>query len=273
MDKSSQQLGVNPLTKISPLTAVAGIGTPAQALESRADHLAKQHAGLMAKMAVLETTQLPEKPVSTASVSDAAKLINQLLKQAEAKGITNQFIAQSVITQNPKSPEIVAQQLKAAISNSGLFYESHLKAFVEGRRGLSTIQQAPQNQLAHHAQTLLPQQLHLLDQQRFSWHGEVWPNQKMDWDVYLNNNQEHQEQYSQQTSELETDIASDLTLHLPNLGKVTAKISINNGHMQIGFVAAQKETVALLSENRANLAAAIEQHGQRLERLTMAEEA
>lgn len=271
MDKSSQQLGVNPLTKISPLTAVAGIGTPAQALESRADHLAKQHAGLMAKMAVLETTQLPEKPVSTASVSDAAKLIDQLLKQAEAKGITNQFIAQSVITQNPKSPEIVAQQLKAAISNSGLFYESHLKAFVEGRRGLSTIQQAPQNQLAHHVQTLLPQQLHILEQQRFSWHGEVWPNQKMDWDVYLKSNQK--EQHSQQIFELKNDIASDLTLHLPRLGKVTAKISINNGRLQIDFVAVQTETVALLSEKRTNLAAAIEKNGQRLERLTMAGEA
>jgi len=268
MDKSSNQIGVHPLAKISPLSAVASIGTPAQALESRADHLAKQHAGILA-MAKLETAHLPEKSVSTTSVSHTAKLIDQSLKQAEAKGVAEKFIAQTVITHNPKSPEMMAQQLKAAISNTGLFYESHLKAFVEGRLDLSAIKQAPQNQLQQVAQSLLPQQLHILEQQRFSWHGEVWPNQNMDWSVSLPNHREKNQQNTQFESAPEDTVESDLTLHLTHLGKVTAKISLHHGRMQVGILAEEKASIALLSKKSPALAAAIERHGQRLERLTV----
>lgn len=268
MDKSSNQVGVNPLAKINPLTAVASIGNPAQALESRADHLAKQHAGLMAKMAVLDAVVLPEKSVSTASVSATAKLINEALKQAEAKGITGKYIAQTAITHYPNRPEVVAQQLKAAISNSGLFYESHLKDFVEGHRHLNAIKQEPQNLLPQNAQSLLPQQLYILEHQRLSWHGEVWPNQKMDWEIYIQNKQEEKHAQHQEVEE-QASVASDLTLHLPHLGKVSAKISIKNGRLHVGILAEQKEALVLLKAKSPALTSAIESNGQKLEGLTL----
>jgi len=268
MDKSTGQIGVSPLTKISPVTAVAGIGTPAQAMESRADHLAKQHAGMLAKIAGGDITPLVAKSVSTASVSNTAKLIDQSLKQAHANGVGDKFIAPTTITHNPKIPEIVAQQLKAAISNSGLFYESHLKAFVEGQQHLHAIKQSPQNQSPQMAQSLLPQQLHILEHQRLSWHGEVWPGQKMDWEIYTQNKQQEKDAPAQTLNEA-TDIASDLTLHLPKLGKVCAKISVKNGHFHIGILAAQKEALSLLKTESPALASAIENTGQKLEGLTI----
>jgi Flagellar hook-length control protein FliK len=268
MDKSGNQIGVNPLTRISPLTAVASIGDPAQALESRAEQMTKQHAGLLAKMAVMEIKSLPDKTASTASVSATAKLIDQSLQQAEAKGIAEKYIAQTPITHNPKLPNIVSQQLKAAISNSGLFYESHLREFVEGNRHLTGIKQEPQNQFHNLAQALLPQQLHILEHQRLSWHGEAWPNQLMDWDVYLQNKQENKDNHTQ-ASEEQTSIASDLTLHLPHLGKVTAKISLKNGRMHVGILAEQKASLQLLRERSSSLASAIESSGQKLEGLTL----
>ena len=269
MDKSGNQIGVSPLAKISPLTAVASIASPIQAIESRAEHLAKQHASLMAKVAIMTGESFPEKSISTASVSDAAKLINQTLTQAEANGITEKFTAQAVITHNPKRPELVAQQLKAAITNSGLFYESHLKDFMDGHRHVNAIKLEPQNQFQHMAQSLLPQQLHILEHQRLSWHGEVWPNQPMDWDVYLQNEQEQGGGNAHQDAESPAAIASDLTLHLPHLGKVTAKISIKNGRMHIGMLVENKASLQLLRAKSAALATAVESNGQLLAGLSI----
>lgn len=269
MDKSSNQIGVSPLTKISPLSAVASIASPIQDLESRADHLAKQHASLMAKLAVMKGESLPEKSTTTASVSNAAKLINQLLAQAKANGIAEKFTAQTVITHNPRLPALVSQQLQAAISNSGLFYESHLKELMDGHRHVNAIKLEPQNQFQQAAQSLLPQQLHILEHQRLSWHGEVWPNQPMDWDVYLQNNQESDSRNTHQDAESSPVIASDLTLHLPHLGKVTAKISLNNGRMHIGMLVEDKASLQLLRAKSASLATAVESNGQPLAGLTI----
>lgn len=269
MDKSSSQIGVTPLTKISPVTAVASIGNPAQALESRADHLAKQHAALVAKHAGPETSVLPEKTTSMTSVSDTARLIAQLVRQAEANGGANKFISQIRVTNHPQNPEVVAQQLKAAISNSGLFYESHLRKFIDGHRNLAAIKQEPQNQFQPLAQSLLPQQLSILEHQRLSWHGEVWPNQQMDWDIYLHNRQENAESNFPQPAEKQAPITSDLTLNLPRLGKVTAKISFKDGRIQVGLLAEEKATLQKLKERSPALARAVESRGQILESLTV----
>lgn len=262
-------MSVKPLAKISPLNAVAGIGQAVQELESRAENLAKQQAALTAKLVEFSVKSPSSNAVSTANVSDAAKLIDDALKQAEAKGISDKFMAQQVISNRPNNPEVVAQQLKAAINNSGLFYESHLKAFVEGHRHINAIKQEPQNLLQQNLQSLLPQQLNILEHQRLSWHGEVWPNQRMDWDVYIQNDQKGNAQQQNRESDLTSSISSDLTLHLPRLGKVTAKISIKNGRMQVGISAEEQAALALMNANKSALANAITRHGQALERLTV----
>ncbi len=269
MDKSSHQLGVNPVARVNALSAVASIGSQVQSLESRASHLANQQAALTAKMvATAAGVDVLQKLVSTADVSATAQLINQSLKQAEAAGIAGKYIAQTPITQTPALPSVVAQELKTAISQSGLFYESHLHEFVEGHRSLAELKQEPQNKLHYMMQSLLPQQLHILEHQRLSWHGEVWSKQQMDWDVYIENRQ-NQQGAAYSNEDEQAAIASDLTLHLPQLGKVTAKISLRNGSMRIEFLAEQEKALRLLKEKSPALASAIESNGQRLESLTL----
>lgn len=269
MDKSSHQLGVNPVARVNALSAVASIGSPVQSLESRASHLANQQAALTAQMAASASgADLLKKLVSTADVSATAQFINQSLKQAEAAGVAGKYMATSVLTQTPTLAHVVSQQLKMAISNSGLFYESHLQEFVEGHRSLAELKQEPQNKLHYLMQSLLPQQLHILEHQRLSWHGEVWANQRMDWDIYIQN-QQNKEHPSYANEEEQAAIASDLTLHLPHLGKVTAKISLRDGRMRIAFLAEQENALRLLKEKSPALASAIESNGQRLESLTL----
>ncbi len=269
MDKSSHQLGVNPVARVNALSAVASIGSPVQSLESRASHLANQQAALTAQMvASASGVDLLKKLVSTADVSATAQFINQSLKQAEAAGVAGKYMATSVLTQTPTLANVVSQQLKMAISNSGLFYESHLQEFVEGHRSLAELKQEPQNKLHSLMQSLLPQQLHILEHQRLSWHGEVWANQRMDWDIYIQN-QKNKEHPSYANEDEQAAIASDLTLHLPHLGKVTAKISLRDGRMRIAFLAEQENALRLLKEKSPALASAIESNGQRLESLTL----
>ncbi len=267
MDKSSHQLGVNPVARVNALSAVASIGSPVQSLESRASHLANQQAALAAQMTA-NASGLLKKLVSTADVSATAQLINQSLKQAEVAGVAGKYMATSVLTQTPTLANVVSQQLKTAISHSGLFYESHLQELVEGHRSVAELKQEPQNKLHYSMQSLLPQQLHILEHQRLSWHGEVWANQRMDWDIYIQN-QQNKEHSSYAAEDEQTAIASDLTLHLPHLGKVTAKISLRDGRMWIAFLAEQENALRLLKEKSPALASAIESNGQRLESLTL----
>lgn len=268
MDKSSHQFGINPVARVTAMSAVANIGSSIQSLESRASHLAQQQAALTAQLAATTSGDGLKKLVSTAEVSAIAQLINQSLTKAEADGVAGKYIAPTLLTQTPTLPKVVSQQLKTAINQSGLFYESHLHEFVEGHRSLAELKQEPQNKLHYMAQSLLPQQLHVLEHQRLSWHGEVWPNQQMNWDIVVQNQQSKQSKTDANEDE-QVPIASDLTLHLPHLGKVTANISLRDGRMRIAFLAEQENALQLLKEKSTALSNAIESNGLRLESLTL----
>lgn len=268
MDKSSYQLAVNPVARVSAVSASASIGSTVQSLESRASHLAHHHAALMAQITAASSgAEMLQKMGSTADVSATAQLIHQSLTQAEASGLASKFIAQTVLTHTPALPNVVSQQLKTAINQSGLFYESHLQELVEGRRSVDELKQEPQNKPHHVPHTLLPQQLHILEHQRLSWHGEVWPGQPMDWDLYRQDapdNKEHRDDTDEPAATV-----SELSLQLPHLGKVTAKIHLKNGRMQIALLAEQENALRVLKEKSPALASAIESKGQQLESLTL----
>ncbi|MFM2440808.1 MAG: hypothetical protein RLZZ349_535, partial [Pseudomonadota bacterium] len=101
------------------------------------------------------------------------------------------------------------------------------------------------------------------------WQGEVWPGQPMSWDIYQTPNEQNAPWASTPEGEDKT-IASELTLLLPNLGKVSAKISISNGHMRIHLAAEQSQTLHTLSEQKQALLSAITKNGQQLDAFTLA---
>jgi len=203
-------------------------------------------------------------------LSPAAQLIGRYLKEAESAGATTRREAMSVVTHSPKNPQLMAQDLRQALSNSGLFYESHLNAMVQGRRTVAALMQEPQNQ--HNAQiaTLMAQQLAVLDNQRLSWHGEVWLGQKMDWDVRLQE-RPNAEESEQPALDENRSIASEVTLHLPKLGKVTAKLSLEGGHLRINLQAEQAATLGTLKDKSEHLTQAIADSGLQLDALTVAQ--
>lgn len=207
----------------------------------------------------------------SAKISPAAQLIGHILNQAESEGVSTRFEATSIVTQAPSNPQIVAHDLKHAVSTSGLFYESHLSDLLQNNQSLTAIRQEPQNQANTPLAGLISQQLAILESQRLSWRGEIWPGQTMDWNVYLPQKDDDKSASAYaELAEKDKPIASEMTLHLPQLGKVSARISIIDGRMRIGILAEQTQTLDSLKNQRVSLAKAIEKSGQQLDRLTIA---
>jgi hypothetical protein len=207
---------------------------------------------------------------STTEISTAANLIGHYLKQAESDGVTSRFQATAVMTNSPSNPQVMAHDLKNAVSNSGLFYESHLSDLVQSNQSLAAIKQEPQNQANSPIANLMSQQLAILENQRMSWHGEVWAGQKMDWDVYQQQQSADGKQPSNQSqADQDRPITSEMTLHLPHLGKVSARISLTDGRMRINILAEHPETLEMLTAKRLGLAEAIGKNGQQLDALTV----
>jgi len=206
------------------------------------------------------------------SLSNTGHLLGQYLKEAEAQGVPKRFEAAEVVTHFPSKPQLVAQDLKQAVTKSGLFYESHLQAFSQGQTNISQLRQEPQNQANFTPTTMLFQQLAILENQRLSWHGEVWPGQAMAWDVYEQRvPHEHGEQGNQQ-DDGKRAIASEMTLDFPNLGKISVKLSMLDGRMRIHMTGDTPTTLTLLQQQKLHLAEAISKNGQALDGITVARE-
>lgn len=207
---------------------------------------------------------------STTEISTAANLIGNYLKQAESDGVTTRFQATAVVSHSPTNPQVMAQDLRNSVSKSGLFYESHLSDLVQSNQSLAAIKQEPQNQSNASIANLMSQQLAILENQRMSWQGEVWPGQKMDWDVYQQQGKGRDDEaaHVSQANE-DRSISSEMTLHLPQLGKVSARITLADGRMRVNILAEQPETLTILNAKRLTLAEAIGKNGQQLDALTV----
>jgi len=203
-------------------------------------------------------------------ISQAARLIGQYLQEAEKNGVSNKYEATAIVTHSPKEPQMVAQGLKQAIGNSGLFYESHLSEMLQGGRSVATIMQEPQNQHQNLTQiaALTSQQLAVLEQNRINWHGEVWPGQMMDWDIYAEPRDEGRSDRSGEPQEDEIrPVVSEMKLNFPNLGVVAAKLTIINGYVSINLRAEQEATMDELRSKSRALTQAINNTGLKLDGL------
>lgn len=88
---------------------------------------------------------------------------------------------------------------------------------------------------------LVRQQLEVLANQTIAWRGEAWPNAPMQWEVLREKG----------TSEYEDEAshwATRLTLNLPNLGEVQARINLSGQQIVMQLIA--PESAALLDQNR-----------------------
>jgi hypothetical protein len=208
-------------------------------------------------------------------LSSAAHLIADLLQAADELVQQKPFQAAGVLTTSPKDVAKFALTLKSSISQSGLFYESHITQVMIGERSPQEVLQDPKNKQLENNSQLITQQLAMLDDQKMLWTGQVWPSQSMDWAIHFAPPPElrvdpwENEDASQKNEPLERAqyVVSEMKLTLPKLGKLATYISLVDGEVGIRIKAEIPETQALLDHAKPRLFEAMISSGQRLSAL------
>lgn len=144
----------------------------------------------------------------------------------------------------------LAQELEARAGNAGALL------------GLLGEADSMASQTAQTAQ-ILNAQLNALETQRFMWQGELWPGQKMSWEVSRDAADGGQEQAQEQQENWQ----STVKFELPQLGDVSATIHLNGERVSILVRTASPDSAALLRAHGGELAQALDAAGSPLDAL------
>lgn len=239
-------------------------------------------ATLLGKAPLTPSALLPTLNADTPApeLSSAARAINSVLVQAEsAPGAPQALIGKGpLMAAPPPNPAQLAQNLRNAVDSSGLFYESHVAEWAEGKRPLASLMQEPQMQKAMQGEMpktgtdlasaqLINLQLHTHEQSRVQWQGEAWPGQKMQWDVTRDAPEggQHGTQDEEQAA-----WRSGVRFQFPLLGDIAAQVVVQGGKVHIQMQAGSEDSAATLRQHAATLENAMAASGWPLASLSIA---
>lgn len=112
-------------------------------------------------------------------------------------------------------------------------------------------------------------QLNALEQNRYVWQGELWPGQKMEWEIQ---EEESRQNKAAQVDPDQSSWNSTVRFELPNLGRISATIHLSGGHVQMRVAAASNETAARLRSHGQDLAQALDDAGSPLDSLSISQD-
>ncbi|GAB2853864.1 hypothetical protein GCM10027277_22900 [Pseudoduganella ginsengisoli] len=254
--QSVAQLKQNaPQPSTHPGQEAAQPGNAAPAQQARPQSLG---AMLLSKAPLTPADQLPDlgRDTPAPTLSQGARSIATALANAyHAPGTPATIAGKTPLVQDgAPEPKQLAKSLQDALGSSGLFYESHVAEWAEGKRPLADLQREPQMQrpeqqtgrqsaesLARAAQVapdlsaaqMINQQLHAHEQQRVQWHGEAWPGQPMQWEVERQDRDHPGQRKGHDEREPETLWRSGVRFSLPMLGKVAASVTLVGDQVHI----------------------------------------
>nr|WP_305089134.1 flagellar hook-length control protein FliK [Massilia sp. YIM B04103] len=253
-------------------------------------------ATLLSKAPLTPAEQLPALDRNTlpATLSPAARAIaNVLVNAYTAPGVP--------ATINGKVPLVpggapdtaqLSKQLQDALGKSGLFYESHVAEWAEGKRSLQDLAREPQMQRFTQAGAqsaaetaaralngpdlsaaqMINQQLHAHEQQRVLWQGEAWPGQAMQWEVRRDEREGRQQQGGREENPHEPVWRSGVRFRFPRLGALAASVTIVGEQVHIAVQSDSDGTVGTLRAWASQLQQAMEAAGAPLASLTIGAE-
>ncbi|EJN08291.1 flagellar hook-length control protein FliK [Herbaspirillum sp. YR522] len=221
---------------------------------------------------------------STTTLSNAGKLIDSLLLASQQGNVAKHVSSPAPLGQAGASAGQMAGALHDAITYSGVFYESHVSAWAEGKRAAEELLKEPQSQVARQANgniSLLNQndpaqsplgqivnlQLNALEQQRVVWHGEVWPGQQMEWEI--SQGQGDGGQPPDAESEQAPAWHSVVRFNFAQLGQVSASIRLIGQQIHVQVKADNPAATAALRNNGSLLANAMAAAGTSLDSLVV----
>ena len=264
--------GTQPGTQLT-MTVLAASPQPTFGLGDATLHgtpipLSTTAASLAASVAAASSPLLHSNGQSqTADLSPAARLLGQVLQSAAG--------APPLATLNPTAPLApggapdaaqLASQLQQAVAKSGLFYESHLAQWAEGKRPLGELMAEPQAQKSPGTPPTDPATAQLINQQlatqesgQLVWQGRLGPDQPMRWEIT-------REEDDASAPERDADGPgwhSGLRLRFALLGEVEASVSLRGTRLHIELLAAPG-AAALLRADAPRLQEALGATGNEL---------
>lgn len=234
---------------------------------------------------VLPTSLATSEPTTELELSPAAKLISQVLKEQSG---TQQFASIRVpqtltrphhLTANLASISTqFAYDIQQNVQKSGLFYESHLADWVDGKRKLADLRLEPQARLAStqvttdetrlqslsakdHEQLsqLVNQQLNLIDHPRLHYEGLLAAGMPFQWIIET---QDHATDQAAVTPEEPEKIwHSTLEVDLPELGKIAIAFTLNNNKLDLTLKGNKSDSIEKLNSRFNELASLMQASG------------
>jgi hypothetical protein len=208
---------------------------------------------------------------SDPELSDAARAINTLLTKAQSGPNPPQAIAGStpLMASSATGTAQLTQTLQDAIGQSGLFYESHVAEWAEGKRSLSELLREPQMQKPTGdadlgAAQLINLQLRTQEQDKIRWQGEAWPGQKMEWEIDKDAPEEHADGSAAQPA-----WRSGVRFRFALLGEVAASVVLVGNALHIQIEADTPESAAALRSQAGALQQSLEASGATLSSLSI----
>lgn len=207
-------------------------------------------------------------------LSGSAQLIQNIFKSINNQEVT-EISSDEPLVPTPISAEALARALRQSVSTSGLFYESHLRGWLDGRIKLEALRAEPQARVSPittddrgeasasmHPQLapLVQQQLDTHARQMLRWRGYVWPEQSAEIMI------------SGEAREHEAGLRSwniRLDLVLPTLGEVQTRISLTGQTIDVQL-SAGVATATELQQARAHLTRALVTHGLKVNPIVVA---
>jgi hypothetical protein len=229
--------------------------------------------GLLSKASAATLLQTLATGAPEPELSDTARAISTLLTKAQSGPNPPQAILgttplmASSLTGTPQ----LAQALQDAIGRSGLFYESHVAEWAEGKRSLTELLREPQMQKSMQAAEadlanaqLINLQLRTHEQDKVRWQGDAWPGQKVEWEI-----DKDAPDGKQNGEEAQPAWRSGVRFRLPLLGKVDASVVLVGGALHIQIQTDTAESAAALRAQAGVLQQSLEASGAALASLAI----
>ena len=216
----------------------------------------------------------PEGGGESVSLSSMGKWLSSVARDAPPLTVLGEPLLESPA----QGFALLGDRLKAALTQSGLFYESHLAQWALGGLPLAELLKEPQGKLSRLARgegapeetegpdeaefadsrtlPLVKEQLHFLNSGVLSWKGEAWPGQGMDLAIT-----------ARDAEAGGAEIEATLSLALAHLGGVEAKLRFGADGFFVDFVCDRPGSAALLKDGGGDLRSALASTGLHLTRM------
>lgn len=256
-------------------TTVTSLSSGARLLENILVNRKESPAVLTGKTPVLTTAQMPSAQIEqalrqlieTSGLSYEAHVM-QWLNGTRPLALLQQEPQQQLFQKDqlaqPALKPIASNTVDTAASPSALTVETPSSA----EKAANTTSTSTE------LSSLVNAQIDTLEHKRFQWQGEIWPNQLMLWTAH----EETDQPSSRDTNHSSTGVEADqkawittLSLNLPGLGPVHARIRLQDERVQIEMQGQDAGTVQKLKRQGLHLSERMSSAGIGLTALTIRE--